>query len=737
MTPRATAARSPWYATPVVAIGILLGLNGFSTMVTWGSWFPTVVGLVSIVAVLIVVTRLISRSRFLPTLVGATVALLVSMPTFARDDVGNPRLLPTPSALRNLATTVGDGVHEAATTVAPAEMTRPLVALFMVGIFAAFLLAEHLAVSWRSAALAGLVLLAPWMPAVVLQHRVSTSALLGAIAAWVLLLALTTRHTGSFTSFSPWAAGSATIATVALVAVVAPTALGANGWGSIPRFATPEQFDTTSRLNLALDLRNSLTANSSSPKIVYFTEGRRPDAFRLYSLIDFDGTAWSRPDADTLQRVPLDEGVQWPTPVDNWGTTELDRVSVQVLSQAESSLPLPTAPRSVIVNDDWQYVPALDEVRSDNATTRDLGYEFVADLDYFTIDGLKGLGDASSQDSELDPGHLALADSIDVEGVREAALEVVGGASTRYDKALALQEFFRNTQDFTYDTSVLPSGDDSISRFLEDRSGYCVQFASAMVIMARTLDIPARLAIGFLPGERGADGESIITGANAHAWPELYFAGAGWVRFEPTPAVQTGARPAYADPAGANPLNTIDEFPIPGGLPTTAPSSAPEPVDTPGAGAEPDESSAPAWWLWLAVAAVILSAVVAWQLLRSRRVSAERVDDPERVWAWLLARLPQGLAWPNTMTPHESEAHLRANLLKEEVFLSSNADHAFSRLVVAVSDHRYAPHGATASIESLSEDARIVADEVAASKDGNATGRRSRVGAPGAPRLDA
>ncbi|WP_291382877.1 DUF3488 and transglutaminase-like domain-containing protein [Demequina sp.] len=737
MTSHGAAVRSPWYATPFVAIALLLGLNGFATMVVWGQWLYTVVGLVTAVTVLIIATRLLTRSRVLPTVVGALAALLMSVPAFARDEDGNAAVLPTPSALRDLARAVGDGVHEAATTVAPAQMTRPLVALVMVGVFAVFLAAEHLTVSWRAAAAAGIVLIAPWMPAVVLQHRVSTSALLGAIAAWVLLLALTPRHTGSVTSPSPWAAGSAVVATIALVAVVAPTALGANGWGAIPRFAAPTQLDGTSRLNLALDLRNSLTTNSSAPKIVYYTSGKRPDALRVYTLIDFDGSAWSRPPHDPSTRVPLGSAAQWPLPVAGWDSKKLDRVSVQVLSQAETNLPLPSVPRSVDVAGDWTYSPGLDEVTSDTTTTQDLSYAFEADFTYFSVDGLRALGAASEQDAQLGPDYVAIADAIDVDNVRTSAQAVVGDASTRYDQAVALQEFFRNTQDFTYDTSVAPSGDDSVSVFLKNRAGYCVQFASAMVVMSRSLGIPARLAIGFLPGERGADGESVITGADAHAWPELYFAGAGWVRFEPTPAVQTGARPAYADPAGVDSQTPINDFQGPRQGPTIAPSMAPITGGIPGATDAANDSAAPPWGLWVVVVMVLAGLAVGWRYVLSRRVTAARVDTPEHVWTWLRARLPRHYAWPDSLTPHESEAHLRHSLLTETVFLSADADRALTDVVIAVSDHRYAPEGSKRSVEELRDSARIVAAEIAATQSNGARGHPARADAPGAPRRDA
>ena len=62
-------------------------------------------------------------------------------------------------------------------------------------------------------------------------------------------------------------------------------------------------------------------------------------------------------------------------------------------------------------------------------------------------------------------------------------------------------------------------------QFLKVKRGYCVHFASAMAVMARTLDIPARVVVGFLPGTRGANGTWTVSLRDAHAWPELYFQG--------------------------------------------------------------------------------------------------------------------------------------------------------------------------------------------------------------------
>ena len=109
----------------------------------------------------------------------------------------------------------------------------------------------------------------------------------------------------------------------------------------------------------------------------------------------------------------------------------------------------------------------------------------------------------------------------------ELALEVTAGATTDYDQMLALQNWF---QTFTYSTEVQSGhGSNAIESFLEIRIGYCEQFAATMATMARTLGIPSRVAVGFTPGVLRADGWYSVLGKNAHAWPEIWFDGIGWV----------------------------------------------------------------------------------------------------------------------------------------------------------------------------------------------------------------
>ena len=125
-----------------------------------------------------------------------------------------------------------------------------------------------------------------------------------------------------------------------------------------------------------------------------------------------------------------------------------------------------------------------------------------------------------------------------------------------FDKAVALQDWFRTGGGFTYSLDQRGgSGMDLLAHFVtDDRVGYCEQFASAMAAMARTLGIPSRVVVGFLDGQPLPDGRILYTSDERHAWPEMYFPGVGWIRFEPTPA-QRAATPAvhpeqscHADP---------------------------------------------------------------------------------------------------------------------------------------------------------------------------------------------
>jgi hypothetical protein len=163
------------------------------------------------------------------------------------------------------------------------------------------------------------------------------------------------------------------------------------------------------------------------------------------------------------------------------------------------------------------------------------------------------------------------------------ARRVTRAAQNPYDRALMLQNFFR--ANFTYDLNVpAEDGENAIEAFLRDRRGFCQQFAGTFAVMARMLGLPTRVAVGFTPGVASADGQYHVRDEHAHAWPEVWFAGVGWVAFEPTPGRgapnaqgYTGVRPQQATDTGGTGTGTGGTTPTTAGTTTatTAPSVKP------------------------------------------------------------------------------------------------------------------------------------------------------------------
>jgi hypothetical protein len=164
--------------------------------------------------------------------------------------------------------------------------------------------------------------------------------------------------------------------------------------------------------------------------------------------------------------------------------------------------------------------------------------------------------------------------------IRPLTLQLVGTSTNAYDDAVAIQRYLRS---FTYDEHVQA---DSSTNYLYDfltktKSGFCQQFAGAMAVMLRTLGIPARVAVGFLPGTPtlGTSGTTFsVTGRHAHAWPEAFFQGIGWVAFEPTPRADAPPPNYTVAPAPVTAPAPAASPSTEGSVAPSAASSAPQPA---------------------------------------------------------------------------------------------------------------------------------------------------------------
>ena len=113
--------------------------------------------------------------------------------------------------------------------------------------------------------------------------------------------------------------------------------------------------------------------------------------------------------------------------------------------------------------------------------------------------------------------------------------EITAGAETSHERAVAVERWLEANKAYSLDATHDRDGDVADEFVFEMAAGYCQYFATAMVAMLRTQDVPARYVTGYGPGEPVGDDEYVVRGRNAHAWVEVYVADVGWVTFDPTP----------------------------------------------------------------------------------------------------------------------------------------------------------------------------------------------------------
>ena len=159
---------------------------------------------------------------------------------------------------------------------------------------------------------------------------------------------------------------------------------------------------------------------------------------------------------------------------------------------------------------------------------------------------------------------------------------------------MALQNYFRDN--FTYDVEVAKGHDiERLEDFLTVQAGYCEQFAGTYASMARSIGLPARVATGFTPGDPDPSnpGRFLVRGKHAHAWPEVFIDGAGWVAFEPTPgrgapnASEYTGVPEQQDDSTTNSEAAGADGAVEDGTGSVPPGAEPTPTPAASASAQP------------------------------------------------------------------------------------------------------------------------------------------------------
>lgn len=354
----------------------------------------------------------------------------------------------------------------------------------------------------------------------------------------------------------------------ALVIALLAGAIGPRlpGAGEEPLYETKGRSGTNLIDNPLVDIRSRLT---NLGNVELFRVNADEEAYwRLITLAAFDGQRFTLPPSDL-------DPVDAPTSGDG---TRI-RQQIQILALEGDVVPAAADPVQASGVSDGEQL----RLRQQDDSSTLLSPQDFEPGDLFDIVSVAPDADPETLASAgvaavPDEIYLELPDNLpDV--LFDETERLTAGITSPYEQALALQSWFRDPTQFTYSLEVQSGHDaNAIESFFEVRAGYCEQFAATFAAMARVAGIPSRVAVGYTPGTQEEPGWFTVIGKNAHAWPELWFDGIGWVAFEPTPGrgapgaeSYTGV-PAQQDESGTGGGDGSGADPLPGPTPTAPPT---------------------------------------------------------------------------------------------------------------------------------------------------------------------
>ncbi len=560
------------------------------------------------------------------------------------------------------------------------------------------------------------------------QHRLVTTAvfLIAVMAYWLAQRGLAQSVTpgqmatdpmGAGTSLARRGAGIIGLGVVAAL-VVGPILPGADARAVIPwRASDRPGSDTRVTVSPLVDIRTRLVDQGDTE--VFSVAASDPSYWRLTSLDQFDGRIWS----SNRRYEAADDALSGPAP----GRSVVIEQDVEIA--ALSSVWLPAAYRPVQIDGiDAGYDADSGSLIASGAEPVPEGtrYELRSVQPTITQDILSEA--AATAPASIATTYTALPEGFST-AIQTLAGEIVAGATTQYEKARRLQDWFQSGQ-FTYDLTVMSGHSaNDLERFLfETKTGYCEQFAGAYAALARSAGLPARVAVGFTPGELGDDDRYHVFGYNAHAWPEVYFDQIGWVAFEPTPGrgapranSYTGLSPQQATAPELSTSTTSQSSPTTVGGGETATTLPDFGSDLSATGAA--TSTEPRSWTgrFRAAAVVLVAAAALWPLgllgLRGalrRRKRARAVDASRRVVvAW-----DDAVAAIDLVGLHSHPWETPAELARRAARAPGVEARVINGLAGMVTYARYAPEVVDDTTAEQAEDAaRTIADGVRATFD--------------------
>ncbi|MDE9366494.1 DUF3488 and transglutaminase-like domain-containing protein [Luteipulveratus sp. YIM 133132] len=717
--------------TLLAAVAVLVASWPVRTLLIGDTWIRPVLLLLALVAVIGMVGRAVGAPRSL-TAAAQLVGVLGGTALLHLHDHLAPSQLP--GAIGDLFV---DATNTLSRYAAPAPATPGIVFALTLIVPLVAVLVDLMSVGMRMPALAGMPLLALFLMSTSNTGEPLNPVYFVALAAaWLLMLAqggmqLLRRWSSTeaysrtperledrfgiagYSSTARWV-GAGTVLLAILVPAFLPhlpprylsdgLARSGSGGGNVGVVGFSDR----------LDLEQNLRSRSQEPVLRYTTSDPDPPPLRAMSMSMYAGGNWVHDDPPRERRGTNNERL--PSP-DGLGSQPITLFRTKVSANGVDSpfVAVPWPVSSADMGDtSWTYEPSAAMPRvSDRPDSYQITYSKL---------GPSARPNGSHASAPAVPSNTLRVDPLSADRVQQTADGIVRSNDSDFTKAIKIQDWLRDPSRFTYSLTLKPTQVvngaplDPISNFLVTRQGYCTQFATAMVMLARSQDIPARLAVGFLPGT--ADGQSYqVRQSDAHAWPELYFPGLGWTRFEPTPGVRAGTVPEYAGGssstsgpgAGRESQEATDTRTSTAPPTPTAPSA-----DTRQTGGGASEqswlSSSTTWWTLLvlvvgALGALVVPVAARWRREQPLRRAQDGREHVEGEWHALQSRLEDlGVAPPAGRTPRQAEQHYR-----QHATLGGEGRAALHRAVRTLEASRYAEP--TTSPETLEQDAdRILRD---------------------------
>jgi hypothetical protein len=709
----AVAAATTWVT--------MLSWRGFSDL--WGRFLGPLI----LVALVVPLAGVVLRAAPIPRRLGlllhvVVVAILVWLV------LGGSPVHPF-SSTQAISERIGDAWTSAESYRPPIPQNVPSIAPLLIPCGALAILVVDILAGWlRRVPLAGLPLLAVYcVPISVIGDGVSWLVFVLAASGFLLMMFLHEsahitrwgRPLGGTAAADPNGFGvrtgasktsATTVGSMAVVlAVVLPIFIPTLHLDGLGLFGPGGDGNGVKVVNPITDMRRNLHRGKNIQLLTVKTDDPDPSYLRIAVLTQFNGLEWTSGNRSIIQGqtagglMPyLEQGLAVNVPTDPHNYT------VTATSTFDSRwLPTMFPVSSISAAGNWHWdATTMDFISADDATT-------TAGLTWRMTAAKPELSAYSMINSLTAPLSVqtpyTATPSTLPNYVSDLAEKVTRDSASRFAQAVTLQDWFR--QNFRYSLKTQPGdGNDALLRFLapgkDGRVGYCEQFASAYAVMARTLGLPARVAIGFLSPHQSGKDEYVFKAYDMHAWPEVYFRGSGWVRFEPTPSRRTGSAPAYTTESVTKPRNPKDGPSSQGGKVTSDPTSraTKPPHDLSSSSSSSSGTHIP--WVWILGGFGVLLVLGALALIpgavRRGRRHRRLEGGAEQAWAELRdTAIDLGVGWPSHRSPHET-GHLLAAWFGPEPDgapllrpprgrgLAPGAEDALGRIVLTLERVRYA-----------------------------------------------